>query len=111
MLEVDPKRRYTIVEIQEHPWYKAADKEIPSLGIKVGSQVIKADPLVLNELNKLGFDTKHAKSSIEVNKHGPDLAAYYLQLKKMRREGYESEYDIHSASFKYAVADRDQNSF
>ena len=33
----------------------------------------------------MGFDVIHARNSIEVNKHGPDLAAYYLQMKKMRR--------------------------
>jgi hypothetical protein len=58
---------------------------LPTLGIKVGSQLIKADPAVMHELKKMGFDTLHAKNCIEVNRQGPDLAAYYLQMKKMNK--------------------------
>ena len=61
---------------------------MPILGIKVGTNTIKADQLVLKELKDMGFDVIHTRNSIEVNKNGPDLAAYYLKIKKMRREGY-----------------------
>ena len=54
----------------------------------------------MHELKKMGFDITHARNSIEVNKQGSDLAAYYLQMKKMSRQGYESEYDINSKIFK-----------
>ena len=39
----------------------------------------------MHELKKMGFDITHARNSIEVNKQGSDLAAYYLQMKKMSR--------------------------
>ncbi len=54
-------------------------------GLKVGVNQIVADPIVLSELKKMGFDANHAKISIEANRNGPDFAAYYLQLKKMKR--------------------------
>ena len=40
------------------------NKPVPTLGIKVGIHVIKADQIVLGELKKMGFDVFHAKSSI-----------------------------------------------
>lgn len=55
----------------------------------------------MKQLKNIGFDIVHAKNCIEVNKQSPDLAAYYLQLKKMNRGGYESQYDINSNNFKY----------
>ena len=78
------------------------------MGLKVGKDFIKADQTVLGEMKKMGFDILHAKNSIEVNKHGPDLAAYYLQLRKMRREGWESENDINCITFKYTSFEKEE---
>jgi len=85
VLEVSPAKRYSIEDIELHSWFKKVDKPVPTLGIKVGSDIIKADPTVIHELKNMGFDITHARNSIEVNKQGSDLAAYYLQMKKMNR--------------------------
>ena len=64
ILSIDPSKRYGIEDIEEHPWFTMTNKPVPTLGIKVGIHVIKADPIVLGELKKIGFDVFHAKSSI-----------------------------------------------
>jgi hypothetical protein len=50
-----------------HPWYKISE-EISKKGLKVGAQLISADPVVLSTLKKMGFDSNHMKISIEANK-------------------------------------------
>jgi hypothetical protein len=61
---------------------------MPKQGIKVGSQLIVADQVVLGRLQNMGFDIVHTRNSIEANRQGTDLSAYYLQMKKMKRGGY-----------------------
>lgn len=77
----------------------------PVKGIKVGVHLITTDQAVLKEMQKIGFDIVHARISIEANRQGPDLAGYYLQMKKMKDSGYESEHDINSLHFKYSFPD------
>ena len=108
ILEVEPLKRATLEEIEKHNWFQISDVILPDKGLKIGTHLIKADPKILKEIEKIGFDSTHAKVALEANKQGADYSAYYLQMKKMKREGYLSEYDINSPLFEYWPPFNDQ---
>lgn len=64
LLEINPDKRISIEDLEEHPWFKLAECILPTHGIKVGSQPIKADSKVLKEMQEIGFDVNHARMSV-----------------------------------------------
>jgi len=54
---------------------------------------------VLAKLQALGYDTDHARKSIEANRHNSVTTSYYLLLKKNRKNGINSSADIANSCF------------
>lgn len=89
VLQVDPKKRYKIDEIKKHPWYTSFQQNQLD-GIVVGKDKI---PL-LNQIQIEMESNPQLKSlegidklvnQVEMNKHNPLTATYYLLIKKYER--------------------------
>lgn len=81
ILDTNPKTRYTIEIIRQHPWVKCVEMSIPQ-GLMVGSSNIPVDEKVLGQLEKFRIDPKKTLSCIEANKHNSMTTTYFLLLKR-----------------------------
>ena len=59
ILETDSKKRFTIEQIRNHPWYKQHTEQIHS-GIIVGTDQIPVDENILEELTKYDYDLDYS---------------------------------------------------
>jgi len=89
ILQVDPKKRYKIDEIKKHPWYMSI-QQTQLDGIVVGKDKIP----VLNQIQIEMESNTQVKTldgldklttMVEMNKHNPLTATYYLLIKKYER--------------------------
>lgn len=81
ILNTDPKKRFGIEEIRNHPWYRQHKEEICP-GILVGYNQIPVDPYILSQLEKFDLKLDYVRQCIEANKHNSKTTGYYLLLKK-----------------------------
>ena len=88
-MSTDPDTRLTIEEIWEHEWFKKYWKPEPAKsGLYVGYSKIEVDSEALQCLSENGINPEVAWKQIESNKHSNITTAYYLQIKKMKKELY-----------------------
>ena len=59
ILETDSKKRLTIQQIRDHPWYKQ-HTEVCHNGIIVGTDQIPVDEDILGELSKYEYDLDYS---------------------------------------------------
>ncbi|CAD8052449.1 unnamed protein product [Paramecium primaurelia] len=98
ILNVDPLKRYTILDIRKHSWFSFYNQKIPT-GLIVGQHRIPIDPEIVKQLIQYGIQSEHAEKCIETNRHNHITTTYYLLLKKYILAGNKSIADINSEQF------------
>lgn len=88
VLVSEPHKRYTVQEIQQHPWYQQTFTPVcREKGLIVGYTPMLYEEQVLSVLDEQGFDRGRVVRSLDANMHNHETTSYYLILKKMEREG------------------------
>lgn len=85
MLMTNPKKRFTIEDIEKHSWNQIFKQKL-DLGIVKGYHRVMVDMEVIEKLRGLNIDSKAALKDLENSKHNNNTAAYYLLHKKIRTE-------------------------
>ena len=81
ILEVDPRRRYTVEDIRKHPWYTmVADSAIPR--DVVDSEKVRAE--TLSAMSAAGMDVQAVLDGISSHTCNSMTAMYYLLAQKQR---------------------------
>ena len=89
IMEIDPKKRFTINQIRLHPWYaKLTQNQLD--GMIVGKDEIPILDQIKREMENSqslqhleGLD--RIAQQVQMNKHNPVTATYYLLIKKYER--------------------------
>lgn len=98
ILKKDPLERYDIYEIKTHPWYNMFTPKCRP-GIIIGYHKIPIDEVILNEIERLGYDKDEARRNIIGNKFDTLTAIYYLALRKCIKNGGKSISDLRSEKY------------
>ena len=89
ILEVEPDKRYDILEIRQHPWYKQFKDKAPC-GLFPQKEFMPLNNTVYEQiLEQFGFDADYTVKCIEANRHNNITAAYHLMYKKAQRQNKE----------------------
>ena len=101
ILNVDPKKRYTIAQIKEHPWFNQINPKINmSEGLLIDNYIIPFDEEIINKMvNEYSYNEQQIKVNLLFNKHNHITATYFLILKKFIRIGKKSIGDMTSQLF------------
>jgi len=73
--------------------------DVGGIGIKIGVHCIPVDQMILEEINRYGFDKEYTRKCIETNRHNAAATTYHLLLKQRLRQGFHSHADINSDKF------------
>jgi len=88
VLNTDPKKRYTIDDIQKHNWFKKHhSKEPQKAGIYIGYNKIPIDDEIIGMLQEFDINSEYAKKLLWWN-HNHVTTWYYLLMKKFKKEWY-----------------------
>ena len=98
-LKTNPVERYDLEQIKQHPWFNSVTPLLLRPGIIVGYNTIPIDDNVLKKCEEFGYDTEEVKTNVQCNNYNRNSAIYYIILKKMVTEGYESVSDLISDGF------------
>ena len=101
ILNVDPKKRYTIAQIKEHPWFNQINPKINmSEGLLIDNYIIPFDEEIINKMvNEYSYNEQQIKVNLLFNKHNHITATYFLILKTFIRIGKKSIGDMTSQLF------------
>ena len=102
MLETNEKKRYRLEDIIKHKWYISKNSEnnydiIP--GIVIGHNNVPVDENVLNLCSGYDYDKEKIRKAVIENKCNEYDAIYYLIVKKMGIDGFESISDFKCNKF------------
>ena len=98
ILIINPKERYNIKQIQNHPWFNLIKPHMVP-GINFDEDIIPVDNKILDMVKNFGFDTNECKEQLLKNKFCSLTTIYYLCLKKYVRENGKSISDLESELF------------
>ena len=101
ILNVDPKKRYTISQIKKHPWFNQLDqRKYMSKGLLLNKFVVPIDEDIVNKMeNEYEYNSKEIRLNLLRNKHNHITTTYYLILKKKIKKGISSVCDMSSSEF------------
>ena len=101
ILNVDPKKRYTIKQIKKHPWFNLINPRINlSEGLLLNVYIVPIDEKIVEEMaTKYKFNEDIVRANLISNKHNHTTTTYYLLLMKKIREGKKSVADLKSKEF------------
>ena len=101
ILNVDPKKRYTIKQIKKHPWFNLINPRINlSEGLLLNVYIVPIDEKIVEEMaTKYKFNEDIVRANLISNKHNHTTTTYYLLLTKKIREGKKSVADLKSKEF------------
>ena len=101
ILNVDPKKRYTIKQIKKHPWFNLINPRINlSEGLLLNVYIVPIDEKIVEEMaTKYKFNEDIVRANLISNKHNHTTTTYYLLLNKKIREGKKSVADLKSKEF------------
>mmetsp|Transcript_9382 Transcript_9382/g.12974 ORF Transcript_9382/g.12974 Transcript_9382/m.12974 type:complete len:812 (+) Transcript_9382:111-2546(+) len=82
ILEVDPRKRYTVADIRKHPWYSiVSDASIPREVVNVAeNELIKAD--IMKSIALAGMDTQAVLDGVASHACNSLTAMFYLLEQK-----------------------------
>ena len=104
ILVTDPKKRFTINQIKNHPWfslYNNKGKLMISDGLILSKYVVPVDEDIVSNMNKeFNINEEKTRISILSNKHDDISTLYYLLLNKKINNKKKSVADIKSDLFK-----------
>ena len=78
VLNTDPKQRFTLKQIKEHPWFNSMDA--PEIAEEKGPEISKD---LLEEMQIRGFNKDYVKLCLQSNKHNHATTTYRLLRKKL----------------------------
>ena len=101
ILNVEPKKRYTIKQIKKHPWFNLINPRINlSEGLLLNVYIVPIDEKIVEEMaTKYKFNEDIVRANLISNKHNHTTTTYYLLLMKKIREGKKSVADLKSKEF------------
>ena len=101
ILVVDPKKRYSISEIKNHPWFNQLDqRKYMSKGLLLNKYIVPIDEDIVNKMeNEYEYNSKEVRLNLLGNKHNHITTTYYLLLKKRIKDGINSICDMASNDF------------
>lgn len=105
ILNTNPRKRYTIEEIKDHPWFHLVKPEMQP-GYLMGEDDVPIDQDIVEACE--GYDIKKDVliQNLKENKHDHNTTSYYLLLKKTNQGRMKSE---HSIKLKNVNQKRDLN--
>ena len=104
ILIINPKERYNIKQIQNHPWFNLVKSHMVP-GINLEEDIIPVDEKILAMVQNYGFDPVECKDLLLRNKFCPLTTIYYLCLKKHMRGNGKSISDLESDLFEEYIKD------
>ena len=101
ILTVDPKKRYTILQIKKHPWFNQLDqRKYMTKGLLLNKFVVPIDEDIINKMeNEYEYNSKEIRLNLLRNKHNHITTTYYLILNKKIRNGISSICNMASSEF------------
>ena len=101
IINVDPKKRYTISQIKKHPWFNQLDqRKYMSKGLLLNKFIVPIDEDIVNKMeNEYEYNSKEIRINLLGNKHNHITTTYYLILKKKIKNGISSICDMTSNEF------------
>ena len=101
ILNVDPKKRFTIKQIKKHPWFNLINPRINmSEGLLLNVYIVPIDEKILDEMvNEFKFKEEEIRANLISNNHNHTTTTYYLLLSKKIREGKKTVGDMKSKEF------------
>jgi len=104
ILIINPKERYNIKQIQNHPWFNLIKPHMVP-GINLEEDIIPVDDKILEMVKNYGFDPVECKDLLLKNKFCSLTTIYYLCLKKYMKENGKSISDLESDLFEEYIKD------
>ena len=101
ILNVNPKKRYTISQIKKHPWFNLLDqRKYMSKGLLLNKFIVPIDEDIVAKMeNEYEYNSKEIRINLLGNKHNHITTTYYLILKKKIKKGINSICDMTSNDF------------
>ena len=88
VLVSDPRKRYTIQDIQKHQWFTSKNTPVcKAEGLMVGYTHMLYEERILVMLEGKAFSRDKVTRCLDANMHNHETTSYYLILKKLEREG------------------------
>ena len=106
ILKIDPKERYNIKQIINHPWFNLVKPHMVP-GINLDEDIIPVDDKILDMVKNYGFDPIECKDLLLKNKFCSLTTIYNLCLKKYVRENGKSISDLESDLFEEYILNPD----
>ena len=108
ILNINPKKRYTIELIKKHKWFKMiGNNNFISEGLLLDDYVIPIDEDIINIMTKeYNFNENEIKYNLIKNKHNLITTSYYLILNKKIKEGKKSICNMGSIDFFNYINDK-----
>ena len=107
ILKIDPKERYNIKQIINHPWFNLVKPHMVP-GINLDEDIIPVDDKILDMVKNYGFDPIECKDLLLKNKFCSLTTIYNLCLKKYVRENGKSISDLESDLFEEYILNPDR---
>lgn len=98
-MDLDPLKRYDIDQIKEHRWFNLINSSTLRPGVVVGYNEIPVDERIVKICGEFGYDKESVFNSVENNKFDRNSSIYYIMLKKLIKEGYDSVSDLCSEDY------------
>eukprot|EP01111_Echinosteliopsis_oligospora_P015333 TRINITY_DN6037_c0_g1_i1.p1 TRINITY_DN6037_c0_g1~~TRINITY_DN6037_c0_g1_i1.p1 ORF type:complete len:734 (+),score=154.83 TRINITY_DN6037_c0_g1_i1:199-2400(+) len=84
MMCPDPKKRYTIQEVRQHPWTNVGFSSLPESKFETYPPLSSIDSAIVKKMRKMGYSTKKATDALVKNEQGPMLTTYHVLLEKQK---------------------------
>ena len=105
ILVVNPRLRSDINDIRRDIWFMKNYEQIHGLYISIRD--IPISDLVIQKMDKYGFQKNEIIKDIKNNRHNNITTIYYLLVNKLRKEGIETISDLFSNEFKEYLKEQD----
>ena len=105
-MNINVNERYNLEQIKNHKWFNLVKDNLRRPGIINEVNVIPIDKEVVWYCKEYGFNDDDVVKSVKDNLFDRNYAIYYILLKKMVREGYESIADLRSEKFLDYINDK-----
>ena len=114
ILNVNPKKRYTLEQIKKHKWFKLCldneeyrNKKSLYEGLLLKNYVVPLDEDIIKQTKKdYDIDKEKIRMLLLKNEHNDITTIYYLILLKKSKLGIESIADLKGNSFKKFLSDK-----
>ena len=98
-MDIDPLERYDLDQIKQHKWFNMVTPPSLRPGVIVGYNKIPIDERIVKLCAEFGYEQDKIYNSVVNNKYDRNSAVYYIMLKKLIKEGYDSVSDLKSEDF------------